>query len=74
MGLDISYYKLGEKVEVDENIETWSEEFYEEYGHDVIWLYSNYEMEQSALTTLSEDAREGNKAFKEKRQANFKGK
>lgn len=47
MGLDISYYKIGEKVEVDENIETWSEEFHKEYGHDLIWLYSNYEMEQS---------------------------
>ncbi len=47
MGLDISYYKIGNKVEVDENIEAWSDEFYEEYGHDLIWLYSNYEMEQS---------------------------
>ena len=44
-------------------------------SHTMSWDDAfHYEMEQSALTTLSEDAREGNKAFKEKRQANFKGK
>lgn len=47
MGLDIGYYKLGKKVEVDDTIETWSEEFYDKYGHDLIWLNNDYEMEQS---------------------------
>ncbi len=33
----------------------------------------HFEMEQSALTTMSKDAREGHKAFKEKRTPDFKG-
>lgn len=33
MGLDISYYRLGKKVEVDDSIEMYSDEWYEEYGH-----------------------------------------
>jgi hypothetical protein len=38
MGLDISYGKLGNKIEVDDNIERWSEEFYKKYGGDIVWL------------------------------------
>lgn len=32
MGLDITYYKLGKLVEVEEGIEAYSQEFYDKYG------------------------------------------
>lgn len=42
--------------------------------HTMSWEDAfHFEMEQSAITTLSKDAREGHKAFKEKRKANFTG-
>lgn len=47
MGLDVSYYKLGKKVEVDENIEPFSSEFYEKYGDSLIRLGDYYGWDQS---------------------------
>lgn len=41
MGLDISYYKLGNKVEVDDNIEPYSDEWYDKYGGDLLRLYDS---------------------------------
>lgn len=40
MGLDISYYRLGKKVEVDDSIERHSDEWYEKYG-DLLSLYDS---------------------------------
>jgi hypothetical protein len=49
MGLDISYYKLGKRVEVDENIERYSDEWYEKYGNgpELIRLSDYYGWDQS---------------------------
>jgi len=42
--------------------------------HTMSWEDAyHFEMQQSALTTLSKDAREGNKAFREHRRPEFKG-
>lgn len=43
MGLDISYYTLGDKIKYDEDVEIYSEEFYEKYGYDVIYLHDDWE-------------------------------
>ena len=48
MGLDITYYKLGKRVEVDENIEPFSSEWYQKYGDgpELIRLSNDYDWEQ----------------------------
>ena len=59
MGLDITYYKLGSKVDVDENIEPYSEEFYEKYGdRGLINISNDYDWEQG--DDLEEGFYEGN--------------